>query len=291
MKRLSSSTCFPTLVSMSSSNVEEEEEEKTQKQKQGGGYSREFQAMLDSLEEEDYSEEGIHTSTTEKKRRLSMHQVKALEKNFDVDNKLDPDRKLQLAQELGLQPRQVAIWFQNRRARWKTKQLERDYSLLKANYDALQLDFNHLHQQNQSLTLQLKEVKGKIGEEKAESSNSVKEEECCPVSESENNDISVQSQSLEFSENDNNNNNKKQQENVIIEQFSWMNWIQTQISGSRSVMGLNNNPAPHSVFETQVVKVEAEQSLYDINIRGSDTEEESCNFLSVDHAPSLHWHH
>ena len=29
-----------------------------------------------------------------------------------------------------MQPRQIAVWFQNRRARWKTRQLERDYDSL-----------------------------------------------------------------------------------------------------------------------------------------------------------------
>lgn len=123
-------------------------ESKTPKTNQG--YSREFQAMLDSLEEEDYAEEASHT--TEKKRRLKLDQVKALEKNFEVDNKLEPERKVKLAEELGLQPRQVAIWFQNRRARWKTKQLERDYGILKANYDTLKLDYNNLEQENGALT-------------------------------------------------------------------------------------------------------------------------------------------
>lgn len=80
----------------------------------------------------------------EKKRRLSTDQVRALEKNFEVENKLEPERKAQLAQELGLQPRQVAVWFQNRRARWKTKQLERDYGALKSRYDALRLDYDAL---------------------------------------------------------------------------------------------------------------------------------------------------
>ena len=50
-----------------------------------------------------------------------MDQVKALEKNFEVENKLEPERKVKLALELGLQPGQVAVWFQNRRSRWKTK--------------------------------------------------------------------------------------------------------------------------------------------------------------------------
>jgi homeobox-leucine zipper protein len=84
-----------------------------------------------------------------------VDQVKALEKNFEVENKLEPDRKVKLAQELGLQPRQVAVWFQNRRARWKTKQLERDYGVLKANYDALKLNYDNLQRDNENL---LKEV-------------------------------------------------------------------------------------------------------------------------------------
>ena len=39
--------------------------------------------------------------------------------------------------DVGLQPRQVAIWFQNRRARWKTKQLEKDYDVLKRQYEGM----------------------------------------------------------------------------------------------------------------------------------------------------------
>lgn len=110
------------------------------------GYSKEFQAMLDSLDQEDCGEE-----MTGKKRRLSSEQVKALERNFEVENKLEPERKAKLAEELGLQPRQVAIWFQNRRARWKTKQLERDYGILKADYDGLKLNFDSLERQNKAL--------------------------------------------------------------------------------------------------------------------------------------------
>lgn len=105
--------------------------------------------MLDGLDEEGCVEESGHIA--EKKRRLSVDQVKALEKNFEVENKLEPERKVKLAQELGLQPRQVAVWFQNRRARWKTKQLERDYGVLKASYEALKLNHDALQHDNDSL--------------------------------------------------------------------------------------------------------------------------------------------
>lgn len=142
--------------------------------------SREFQSMLDiGLDEEGCIEEsGGHVS--EKKRRLSVDQVKALEKNFEVENKLEPERKVKLAQELGLQPRQVAVWFQNRRARWKTKQLERDYGLLKASYDALKVSYDGLQHDNETLLKEIRELKSKLNEENTESNLSVKEEILVP---------------------------------------------------------------------------------------------------------------
>lgn len=78
-------------------------------------------------------------------------QVNLLEKSFEEENKLEPERKTQLAKKLGLQPRQVAVWFQNRRARWKTKQLERDYDLLKASYDSLLTNYDSITKENEQL--------------------------------------------------------------------------------------------------------------------------------------------
>ncbi|KAJ6840503.1 homeobox-leucine zipper protein HOX6-like [Iris pallida] len=90
-----------------------------------------------------------------KKRRFSEEQVRSLELMFETQAKLEPRKKLQLARELGLHPRQVAIWFQNKRARWKSKQLEREYGALKADYDALLSSFESLKNEKQALAKQL----------------------------------------------------------------------------------------------------------------------------------------
>ncbi|XP_076931911.1 uncharacterized protein LOC143597238 [Bidens hawaiensis] len=98
----------------------------------------------------------------EKKRRLTGDQVQFLEKSFGEDNKLEPERKAQLAKELNLQPRQVAIWFQNRRARCKTKQLEKDYEVLNSSYEKLKLEFDCLQQHNDKLKQEVQMLKEKL---------------------------------------------------------------------------------------------------------------------------------
>lgn len=106
------------------------------------------------VEEAEYGDEGLGDDCSphvEKKRRLTIDQVRSLERNFEVDNKLEPERKMQLAKELGLQPRQVAVWFQNRRARWKTKQLERDYEVLTIDYERLKGDLEVVQREREEL--------------------------------------------------------------------------------------------------------------------------------------------
>ncbi|KAL9261066.1 Homeobox-leucine zipper protein HAT5-like protein [Drosera capensis] len=100
------------------------------------------------LDDEEYDNTCNHH---EKKRRLTADQVRCLERSFEVENRLEPNRKTELAKELGLQPRQVAIWFQNRRARFKTKQLEKDYDALKAQYDGLLVEYESVVKEKERL--------------------------------------------------------------------------------------------------------------------------------------------
>ncbi|KAK3419005.1 hypothetical protein EUGRSUZ_H04742 [Eucalyptus grandis] len=184
MKRLGSSDSLGALMSICPPS------EELQHSPRNGNpiyHSRDLQSMLElGLDEEgcveDQSAGGGGHVGGEKKRRLSIDQVKALEKNFEVENKLEPERKVKLAQELGLQPRQVAVWFQNRRARWKTKQLERDYGVLKSSYEALKLSYDALKHDNEALHKEIKELKSKLREEddNPESNLSVKEEVIIP---------------------------------------------------------------------------------------------------------------
>ncbi|KAK8486001.1 hypothetical protein V6N13_103621 [Hibiscus sabdariffa] len=93
----------------------------------------------------------------DKKKRLTSDQLDSLERSFQEEIKLDPDRKMKLSRELGLQPRQIAVWFQNRRARWKAKQLERLYDTLKQEYDVISREKQKLQDEVMKLKGMLRE--------------------------------------------------------------------------------------------------------------------------------------
>lgn len=89
------------------------------------------------------------------KKRFSDEQIRCLEVMFECETKLEPKKKVQVARELGLQPRQVAIWFQNKRARWKSKHIEKEYTKLLGNYNNLASQFENLKKEKQALLSQV----------------------------------------------------------------------------------------------------------------------------------------
>jgi len=88
--------------------------------------------------------EGDGGDELSKKRRLNAEQARFLELSFRKERKLETPRKVQLAAELGLDAKQVAVWFQNRRARHKSKLMEEEFSKLRAAHDAVVLQNCHL---------------------------------------------------------------------------------------------------------------------------------------------------
>ncbi|XP_073154914.1 homeobox-leucine zipper protein HAT4-like isoform X2 [Henckelia pumila] len=76
-------------------------------------------------------EEDGGDAASRKKLRLSKEQAAVLEETFKEHSTLNPKQKMGLAKQLNLRPRQVEVWFQNRRARTKLKQTEVDCEYLR----------------------------------------------------------------------------------------------------------------------------------------------------------------
>ncbi|XP_018485321.1 homeobox-leucine zipper protein ATHB-6 [Raphanus sativus] len=292
MKRLRSSDPVGGLISLCPTSSTDEQSPRR--------YGREFQSMLEGYEEEDEEaiiEERDQTGLAEKKRRLSINQVKALEKNFELENKLEPERKVKLAQELGLQPRQVAVWFQNRRARWKTKQLEKDYGVLKTQYDSLRHNFDSLRRDNESLLQEISKLKSKLNgeeeeeEEEEEENNAVKEEEVS-LPENITEPPSSPPQLLEHSDSFNYRSFTDLRELLPLKASFAAAAGSSDSSDSSAVMNeessSNVTVAPTTVPGGgffQFVKTEQTED-HDDFLSG----EEACGFFSDEQPPSLHWY-
>lgn len=315
MKRLGSSDSLGGVISMCPST-----DEKTLGGKNSNlVYNRGFQSMLDGLDEEDCLEESGHIS--EKKRRLSVDQVKALEKNFEVENKLEPERKVKLAQELGLQPRQVAVWFQNRRARWKTKQLERDYGILKASYDSLKQNFEALQHDKEALVAELKELKSKQGEVNTDSNLSIKEEVLITESENKISDQNKSSAAMLVEAENMDRNQDFYKTNNVVETTLYGDFkdgssdsdssaifneenngvLQQQLLLSPTTSSLRyscSSPSSISCFQfadSKTISASTQKpyqhhqfiKMEEHNFFGT---EEPCNFFSEEQAPTLQWY-
>ncbi|KAJ8453362.1 hypothetical protein Cgig2_008246 [Carnegiea gigantea] len=96
-------------------------------------------------------EDDQEASCPRKKLRLTKEQSVVLEDSFKQHSTLNPNEKQALARQLNLRPRQVEVWFQNRRARTKLKQTEMDCELLKKCCDSLTEENKRLRRELQEL--------------------------------------------------------------------------------------------------------------------------------------------
>ncbi|XP_039015740.1 homeobox-leucine zipper protein HAT14-like [Hibiscus syriacus] len=113
----------------------------------GGKRNMEAETERGSSRASDDDENG----STRKKLRLSKEQSAFLEESFKEQNTLNPKQKLALAKQLNLRPRQVEVWFQNRRARTKLKQTEVDCEYLKRCCETLTEENRRLQKELQEL--------------------------------------------------------------------------------------------------------------------------------------------
>ncbi|KAL8125051.1 homeobox-leucine zipper protein HAT22-like isoform X2 [Apium graveolens] len=97
------------------------------------------------------SDEDDDGSNGRKKLRLTKAQSALLEESFKQHSTLNPKQKQELARELNLRPRQVEVWFQNRRARTKLKQTEVDCEYLKKCCETLTDENRRLQKEVQEL--------------------------------------------------------------------------------------------------------------------------------------------
>ncbi|GMI67233.1 ABA INSENSITIVE GROWTH 1 [Hibiscus trionum] len=111
--------------------------------------SEEVEVEKNSCRVSDEDEDGAINAR--KKLRLTKEQSALLEESFKQHSTLNPNQKQALARELNLKPRQVEVWFQNRRARTKLKQTEVDCEFLKRCCETLTNENRRLQKELQEL--------------------------------------------------------------------------------------------------------------------------------------------
>nr|GLL18311.1 homeobox-leucine zipper protein HAT22-like [Ipomoea trifida] len=114
-----------------------------------GGEDEELEAEEKGSAGDEYQDEEV--VGTRKKLRLNKEQSVVLEDSFKQHTTLNSKQKQELARRLSLRPRQVEVWFQNRRARTKLKQTEVDYEVLRKCYETLTDENRRLHKELQEL--------------------------------------------------------------------------------------------------------------------------------------------
>ncbi|XP_010449572.1 PREDICTED: homeobox-leucine zipper protein HDG4-like [Camelina sativa] len=84
--------------------------------------------------------------------RHTVHQIQEMEAVFEETSHPGENKRLRLSEELGLTPRQVKCWFQNKRTQTKAQQDRRANAMLKAENDTLKTESQDLQSSLQCLS-------------------------------------------------------------------------------------------------------------------------------------------
>ncbi|CAA7022564.1 unnamed protein product [Microthlaspi erraticum] len=118
-----------------------------------GGGREQLKLDMNRLPSSEDDEELSHggSAPPRKKLRLTREQSRLLEDSFRQNHTLNPKQKEALAKHLMLRPRQIEVWFQNRRARSKLKQTEMECEYLKRWFGSLTEQNHRLHREVEEL--------------------------------------------------------------------------------------------------------------------------------------------
>ncbi|XP_057998934.1 homeobox-leucine zipper protein HDG5-like [Hevea brasiliensis] len=108
-----------------------------------GKEEMESRSGSEQLEDKSGNEQEISTEQPPKKKRYHRHtarQIQEMEALFKECPHPDDKQRMKLSQELGLKPRQVKFWFQNRRTQMKAQQDRADNIILRAENETLKND-------------------------------------------------------------------------------------------------------------------------------------------------------
>ncbi|KAA8541783.1 hypothetical protein F0562_022935 [Nyssa sinensis] len=141
-------------------DVEEGDEESgaggSRRDEQTVEISSENSGLARSRSDDDFDDDGEHDDDgdgdkNKKKKRKKYHrhtaeQIREMEALFKESPHPDEKQRQQLSKQLGLAPRQVKFWFQNRRTQIKTIQERHENSLLKTEMDKLREENKNLRE-------------------------------------------------------------------------------------------------------------------------------------------------
>ncbi|KAJ9152358.1 hypothetical protein P3X46_025932 [Hevea brasiliensis] len=108
-----------------------------------GKEEMESRSGSEQLEDKSGNEQEISTEQPPKQKRYHRHtarQIQEMEALFKECPHPDDKQRMKLSQELGLKPRQVKFWFQNRRTQMKAQQDRADNIILRAENETLKND-------------------------------------------------------------------------------------------------------------------------------------------------------